>query len=608
MAHPFENYDDVIAYDFEFQTEGGRHQDPINGRDKGGRQLPLSLATRSLRTGEGRVYWREELLQMRRAPFDTSARTLALTWFGSAEGHCFEALKWKERPQREVDGFAEWRLRRNGYADNKHPSLVDALLRLRLPCTGAAAKEASREEILTTPERNMTLEWKENIGRYNLSDADGTLGIGLKLEPEIDMPRALFRGRYDQVCGVIEHNGVPLDAVWWERFSQVREPLLLRLVQKLDRFQIYDGLTFKQKRFARFLAAARIPWEPTESGKRLLLEDTYFRDQAEIWPILKHLHALRTTISKLKKPALTIGPDGRNRAILGPHGTVTDRNAYSTNQSIFGPDRWTRFTIAPPEGSAFAYIDWSAQEIGIAAFLSGDQRLIATYRSDDPYLYFAKMTGLLSEDAVRGSDEVESMRAVVKILFLGMNYGMSLRGLTWRLGGNRELAVKMWRAHHEAYPVFWRWSDRYLDHADARCLVKTMFGWQMHVVDDVDHPDKSTRWNTIKNWPMQSHGAHMLQIATIALVEAGVKVLFPLHDAFLVEGPERDIVDIAHFTQETMARAGEVMFGVPFRAKPHFFLERRFEDDKPGSKDMWRYVDWLLREIENEQGVLRRAA
>jgi len=605
MSHPFGGYDDVLSYDFEYQIEGGRHQNPETGRDKGGKQLPLSLAVRSLRTGEAQKYWRDQLLQMRRAPFDTGPRTLALNWFASAESHCFAALGWSQS-ERLVDLFAEYRWLRNGYHDNKHPSLVDALLRYRLPCIGAAAKEANREEILTTavwqPDRIAKTE------SYNLSDADGTLAVGVKMAPKIDLPRALLRGRYDQACGVIEYHGVPLDVAWWERFAHVREPLLLRLVKELDQFRIFDGLTFKHRRFARLLAALRIPWERTESGKRLLLQDDYFRDQAELYPVLKHLHLLRTTIAKLKDPALTYGPDGRNRVILGPHGTVTDRNAYSTNQSIFGPDRWTRFTIVPPEGHALAYVDWSAQEIGIAAFLSKDSRLIATYLSPDPYLYFAKMTGLLEAAAERGSAEVELLRDKVKILFLGTNYGMTLRGLVLRLGGDRELAVKMWRQHHECYPDFWRWVQRNLDRADMRCRVATMFGWQMHVVDDVDRPDRSTRMNTIQNWPCQAHGAAMLQIAAIALVEAGVKVNFPLHDAFLVEGPERDIDDIARFTQATMQRAGEAMFGTPFRAKIHTFAERRFEDDRVGSRETWQLVNRLLCEIEDELGIARRVA
>jgi hypothetical protein len=145
MAHPFARYDDVKALDFEFQVEGGRHEDPVNGRDKGGRERPLSLAVRSLRTGEAQVYWRDQLLQMRQAPFDTSSRTLALNWFASAESHCFKVLGWKQ-PEHSVDLYAEERWLRNGYQNNKHPSLTDTLIRCRLPCIGAAAKALPRSD------------------------------------------------------------------------------------------------------------------------------------------------------------------------------------------------------------------------------------------------------------------------------------------------------------------------------------------------------------------------------------------------------------------------------------------------------------------------------
>jgi hypothetical protein len=57
-----------------------------------------------------------------------------------------------------------------------------------------------------------------------------------------------------------------------------------------------------------------------------------------------------------------------------------------------------------------------------------------------------------------------------------------------------------------------------------------------------------------------------------------------------------------------MERTGEAMFGVPFRAKIHTFAERRFEDDREGSKAMWLHVNRLLCEIEDELGIARRVA
>ena len=58
--------------------------------------------------------------------------------------------------------------------------------------------------------------------------------------------------------------------------------------------------------------------------------------------------------------------------------------------------------IKPKEGSV-GYIDFSSQEMGIAAGLSGNERLIEAYNAGDPYLAFAKQAGLIPVDAQRAS-------------------------------------------------------------------------------------------------------------------------------------------------------------------------------------------------------------
>jgi hypothetical protein len=45
--------------------------------------------------------------------------------------------------------------------------------------------------------------------------------------------------------------------------------------------------------------------------------------------------------------------------------------------------------IRPGPGKALAYLDWSAEEIAIAAVLSSDPQLLKVVREGDPYLGFA---------------------------------------------------------------------------------------------------------------------------------------------------------------------------------------------------------------------------
>jgi hypothetical protein len=588
-----DDFEEIIVLDFEFQMDGGLHTD--RGLRHGGRPLPLCCVALELRSGRVWRLWRDDLLKLTRAPFNTGRRALVVAFFASAEAGCFTALGWPF-PHHWLCLHAEFRLKTNGLSANKSVSLLDALAAYRLPAIGAAEKEALREKILT--QRYFSIADQKEILDYCESDGRETAALLGKMAGKLDFPRCLLRGRYTAACGRMEWNGIPLDTKWWDRFNTARVPLLHRLVKELDRDGIYDGLVFKRRQFGKMLAHHKIPWARTEHGE-LLLEAEYFRDQALLYPPLQPLHQLRETIKKFREPKLAIGPDYRNRTLIGPWGTITGRNAPSTNKTIFGPDRWARFTILPPTGSSLAYVDWSAQEIGIAAFLSKDERLIATYLAVDPYLYFAELAGMISPGTTRGPDWVEVIRDRVKWLFLGVNYGMSVSGLARRLGVAAVEARELLQKHRALYPTYWRWIERVLDNTDMRSRDWTMFGWAIRVIDDAYEPRKSTKIRTLMNWPAQAHGAEMMRLPAIELTENSVQVDFPVHDAFLVEGPDRDIVDIAHYTQEVMGRAGRAMFGETFKAKIHLFPERRFEDDRQGSREMWERVNRILDEEED---------
>ena len=84
------------------------------------------------------------------------------------------------------------------------------------------------------------------------------------------------------------------------------------------------------------------------------------------------LRELRTSLSQMRLNDLAVGPDGRNRALLSAFRSRTGRNQPSNSTFIFGPAVWLRGLIKPEPGNALAYIDWSQQEFGIAAALSGD--------------------------------------------------------------------------------------------------------------------------------------------------------------------------------------------------------------------------------------------
>jgi hypothetical protein len=98
---------------------------------------------------------------------------------------------------------------------------------------------------------------------------------------------------------------------------------------------------------------------------------------------------------------LAVGLDGRNRCLLSAFRASSGRNQPSNAQFIFGPFCWLRGLIRPGPGRAVAYLDWSAQEIGIASALSGDTAMQDAYRSSDPYLWLAKGGQFVPEEATK---------------------------------------------------------------------------------------------------------------------------------------------------------------------------------------------------------------
>jgi hypothetical protein len=60
---------------------------------------------------------------------------------------------------------------------------------------------------------------------------------------------------------------------------------------------------------------------------------------------------------------------------------------------------------------------------------------------------------------------------------------------------------------------------------------------------------------------MQATGAEMLRLALALACEAGVMVCAPVHDAILIEAPDREIESEAARLQECMLEASEIILG-----------------------------------------------
>jgi hypothetical protein len=351
----------------------------------------------------------------------------------------------------------------------------------------------------------------------------------------------------------------------------------------------YAGpMRFSTARWGEYLAKNGIPWPRLESGA-LALDDDTFREMAKLYPEqIAPVRELRHSLGQMRLNNLAVGPDGRNRVLLSMFGSKTGRNQPSNSAFIFGPSCWLRSLIRPEPGRGLAYCDWSAQELGIAAVLSGDKQMQDAYASGDPYLWFGKFARLVPADATKKTHGADRDR--FKVMMLGVLYGLSETGLARKLGLTPAHGRELMRLHRETFRTFWRWSDAIQDEAILTGRLRTAFGWSVRVGPD-------TTPTSLRNFPMQANGAEMMRLAACLATERGIGVCCPIHDAFLIEG-DLDALEVeAARMQHAMREASELVLpGFPLRTDVKFVRHPdRYTDDR--GRVMWETVSSILDEI-----------
>ena len=369
---------EIWCLDFEFEAQAGE------------RQHPLCMVAIEMRTGRAVRLWRDDLYRRRgRPPFNTGADVLFVAFFASAEIGCFLPLDWPA-PEAMLDLYPEFRRLTNGPTLPAGNGLVGACQYHGIPMMSGDEKGGNRALILRGGP--WTGEEQARIVDYRAADVEATRRLFLAMLPAIlghgdhkaTLGRALLRGRYMGAVAAMEFRGIPVDLEALTGLRHHWSAIQASLIAEVDAaYGVYEGNSFRTARFAAWLDREGIYWPRLESGALDLSRDT-FRQQARAFPQVAPLHELRHALSELRLNDLAVGADGRNRCLLSPFSSRTGRNQPSNSKFVFGPATWIRHLITPPPGRAIIAADYSAQEIAIAAALSGDPKLIAGYRDGDP--------------------------------------------------------------------------------------------------------------------------------------------------------------------------------------------------------------------------------
>ncbi|HEX5271012.1 MAG TPA: DNA polymerase [Gemmataceae bacterium] len=518
----------------------------------GERPTPTGLVAREYITGKQIAIDGAEL-QDARCPYPLDADSLVVTYDAPAVLGCHLVLGWP-MPANVIDLHAEYRCQTAGLDLARGDDVQDALDYFGVAGDGPDVMQGLLDAML----------------------------------PRISLGHALLRGRYTAAVARMEDVGIPIDVETLDRLRQWREPLLDALIRQADeQYGVFDGNKFNCRRWQAWVNRNRIPWPRSEPG-RLDLSLEAFRDMAKAYPVVRPMQELQATLAQLRSAVPPAGHDGRNRCQLRPFATKTGRNAPSTTQFVFGPATWIRGLIKPQEGMAVAYVDYEQQEFGIAAALSSDEGMKEAYCSGDPYLTFAQQARAVPAGATKATHGHE--RDQFKQCALGVQYGMTAKGLGRRLRISPKEAQRLLRLHKDTYPRYWHWSDKVVRQGRKDGKLQSVYGWTRTV-------GKGSKSRSLRNFPLQANGAEMLRLACCVLTEAGARVCAPVHDAVLIEARENEIEEAVAYCQDVMAKASEAVlpgFQLRTEAKVVRYPDRYM--DARGKK-MWATVTDLLGQV-----------
>ena len=575
MNLDLDGFREIWLIDFEFNQPPGE------------RPTVLCMVAKEWRTGRMVRMWADEISNLSAPPFEITSDILFIAYYASAEMNCFLSLGW-HLSCHVLDLYVEFRNMTNGRQGITDRSLLGALYYFGLDGLEAVEKDEMRQ--LAIRGGSYTQSEKAALLDYCESDVRSLEKLFSRMQPSIDFPRAVCRGHYMKAVSVMESIGIPMDTTTLTKLNRYWDTIKEKLICEIDSgYNVYDGTRFSMKRFENYVSKNRISWQRLDSG-RLALDDDTFRGMSKSYPIIAPLQELRYTLGTMRLFEFPVGQDGRNRCMLSPFSSKTSRNQPSNTKFPFGPSVWIRGLIKPQPGMSLAYIDWSQQEFGIAAALSGDEAMKEAYRSGDPYLTFAKQAKTVPPDATKSSHGAK--REQFKQCALAVQYGMGGHSLAITLGESEIIGQHLLRLHKDTYPVYWRWSGSVVNHALLGNPIKTVFGWTLN-------PTGKPNTRSLANFPIQANGAEMLRLAIIWALERRVRVCAPIHDALLIEAPTAEIEASVTITQQAMQEASRVVLGdlelrsdVKYVHYPDRYMDAR------GIK-MWEQVMALIAEIEN---------
>ena len=314
----------------------------------------------------------------------------------------------------------------------------------------------------------------------------------------------------------------------------------------------------------------------TRKGQYVTDEETLeqIRDKHEVVGMILDYRGVKKLLSTYIEalPKLINPRTGRvhtsfNQAVTAT-GRLSSSNPNLQNIPVRGEQgKEIRKAFVPSKGWKFVSADYSQVELRLMAHFSGDRQLTKAF-NDDMDVHSATASALFGV----GIDEVTSdMRRKAKTINFGIIYGMSVFGMSERLGISRGEAKDFIDGYFANFSGVKKYMEDVMTHAREKGYVETLMHRRRYL-PDINSKNANVRGfaeRNAVNAPIQGTAADIIKIAMVRIDERlqreGLKaeMILQVHDELNFNCPPEEIERLSEIVREEME--GAYKLSVPLK-------------------------------------------
>ena len=335
----------------------------------------------------------------------------------------------------------------------------------------------------------------------------------------------------------------------------------------------------------------RITGEPIAStGEEALLEliDTTKHVQAELFArsLLEYRKAFKLLTSYANTFIERTSIQGRIHSRYSPHGAVTGRlSAKDPAVQTMPRDAPLKKGLIAAPGYKIVAADYSQAELRVIAELCGDKNMLAAFADGAPDFFDALMVQIYPDKFASIKDykkfkeehpkDATNLRALIKSVVYGTNYGRGIRAIATSLKVPEDLATAVLDRYYATYPGLKEWQTtirRSVGDQKELYRLTTPFN-RRYQAEVITYRNRNSVENAALAFLPQSIANDICLDAALEINQRigtyGGKLILLVHDAIYCEVPEENALQAGQMIKQEMEGSGAKVFKrLKFAAEP----------------------------------------